>query len=231
MDHIEIEKQLKMTYKDLVLYLQNKYGLAVCPYFCNEKCRSVSSRVRRTSEGLFCHHVKEDEGACLCEPLVARDQPFSWQQPENLVYCNILEHLILHLKIAQEKDRASAGIIATCGQLNDFFGGYKSEKEYLNKIYSLIENNYKDYIKIIKLFLQCNCAKEMDVGRLACGIKTLYSEKVAEDLNLKFSDILKTQGMGLVKAKKIILKKNNLNKIEYKLKKCKINSICELYIF
>ena len=106
MDSYEIDKQLKMNYMDLVSYLQNKYGLAPCSYFCNEHCRSISSKVRRaSSEGLFCHHVKEDEGYLLNKPEPARQQPFLWQQPEYLVYCNILEHLILHLKIAQEKNK------------------------------------------------------------------------------------------------------------------------------
>ena len=106
MDRTEIYKELQMTYDELQQYLIEKYGGAVCAYFATPECKSKSKKISRTGEGLYCHHMDEDKGGNLSDPVGAINQPFEWQKKERLVYCNVLEHLILHIKIAvlRQKD-------------------------------------------------------------------------------------------------------------------------------
>ena len=40
-----------------------------------------------------------------------------------------------------------------CPQINDYYNGYQFKQAYLIKIYSLIENNFDDYIYVLKFFL------------------------------------------------------------------------------
>ena len=65
MESTEIKNQLKMTYDELVDYLLKKYGPAQYDYFCNESCKSKNSKVSRTNEGLYCHHIDENKAISL----------------------------------------------------------------------------------------------------------------------------------------------------------------------
>ena len=40
-----------------------------------------------------------------------------------------------------------------CPQINDYYNGYEFKQPHLIKIYSLIENNFDDYVYILKYFL------------------------------------------------------------------------------
>ena len=163
MENIEIKKELEMTYNELVEYLLNKHGAAKYDYFCNESCKSKNTKVSRTSEGLFCHHIDEDKAIMLSNDKFAVNNPWEYQKAERLVYCNALEHLILHIKIVEEPKNADANemelqgiggaICFLCPQINDFYNGYQFKQQYLINIYSLIENNFDDYIDILKYFL------------------------------------------------------------------------------
>lgn len=148
---IEIENEL-------VSYLLNKYGKAQHDYFSNETCRSKNPKTKRTNEGLICHHIDEDKAILLSNDIFAINNPYEYQKADRLVYCNILEHLILHIKIVEENTNSGNGIngIFTfiCPQINDYFNGYQFKQQYLINEYSLVENNFEDYIKILKYFLQ-----------------------------------------------------------------------------
>ena len=163
MESTEIKNQLKMTYDELVDYLLKKYGPAQYDYFCNESCKSKNSKVSRTNEGLYCHHIDEDKAILLSNDKFAVNNPFEYQKANRLVYCNVLEHLILHIKIVEEPKNENANQMeiqgiggATCficPQINDYFNGYEFKQQYLINIFSLIENNFNDYIDILEYFL------------------------------------------------------------------------------
>ncbi len=123
MDRNEIIKEMHMTYNDLLAYLIQKYGGALYDYFVNEECRTNNKKVSRTKEGLYCHHMDEDKGTLLSHPEYAKSQPFDWQKKERLVYCNILEHLILHIKISvlRENLLLTPGVFYICRDINDMF--------------------------------------------------------------------------------------------------------------
>ena len=163
MESSEIQEQLKMSYDGLVKYLLKKYGVAKYDYFRTEACKSKNPKVSRTSEGLYCHHIDEDKAIMLCNDKFAINNPFEYQKAERLVYCNALEHLILHIKIVEEPRNENANAMELqgiggainflCPQINDYYNGYEFKQQYLLAIFGIIENNFEDYIGILKYFL------------------------------------------------------------------------------
>ena len=163
MESTEIKNQLKMTYDELVDYLLKKYGPAQYDYFCNESCKSKNSKISRTNEGLYCHHIDENKAILLSNDKFAVNNPFEYQKANRLVYCNVLEHLILHIKIVEEPKNENANkmeiqgiggaVCFICPQINDYFNGYEFKQQYLINIFNLIENNFNDYIDILEYFL------------------------------------------------------------------------------
>jgi hypothetical protein len=148
-----IENFYKLTYKEYVAFLLEKYGPAVCDYFANEQCKSKSSKISRTKEGLFCHHIDENKEILLSTPEVARLHPFEYQKKEHLVYCNIIEHLLLHVKIVQEcsKDNPSlgvGGVSMITAQINGYYDNPPTSGWQINA-YNVIKDNYDDYINLL----------------------------------------------------------------------------------
>ena len=159
MDSVEIKSELLMSYQELVDYLLKKYGPAKYDYFRTESCRSKNKNISRSSEGLICHHIDEDKAIMLSNPRWAINNPFEYQKANRLVYCNILEHLILHIKIAEEPKPEGANLLEDqgiggavnfiCRELNDYYDGYNYKKESDKKKFSLVANNFEDYIKVL----------------------------------------------------------------------------------
>lgn len=145
----EIYKEMQMPYADLCAYLIQKYGGAVVDYFPTPECKSKNKKVSRTSEGLECHHMDEDKGVLLSSSLFAKDQPFDWQKKERLVYCNMLEHLILHMKIFV----LATGVFLLCSDINDMFMKDGTTVAWRRRCFEEIRDNYNDYIILLKTIL------------------------------------------------------------------------------
>ncbi len=167
MDSKEIQDELKMTYEELQSYLIQKYGCAKYDYFLNSDCKCKNKKVSRTSEGLVCHHMDEDKGGNLGNPPQAKMQPFEWQAKERLVYCNFLEHLILHMKIAILRQKkiletpreienffTTGGIFMICQNINDMFVLDGTNISWQKRCFEEIRENYKDYILLVKSFIK-----------------------------------------------------------------------------
>ena len=88
MESTEIKNQLKMTYDELVDYLLKKYGSAQYDYFCNESCKSKNSKVSRTNEGLYCHHIDENKAILLSNDKFAVNNPFECFRTFDFTYKN-----------------------------------------------------------------------------------------------------------------------------------------------
>lgn len=166
MEKSEIYKELRMPYDELCAYLITKYGGSKYDYFPTPECNSKNKKISRTSEGLYCHHIDEDKGGSLSSSFQARMQPFEWQYKERLVYCNILEHFILHLKIAVlrqkelfgkiydiEKFFSTGGIFKISSNINDMFLGNCEKVSWMKRCFEEISENYDDYINIVILVL------------------------------------------------------------------------------
>ena len=156
----EYHAQMKLSYVELVEYLLKKYGAAKEDYFINDSFSTKNKRVSRTKEGLYCHHIDEDKAIMLSNDQYAKNNPFSYQKAERLVYCNVLEHLLLHIKIAEEPRNANANenelpgiggaINLICREVNDFYDGKIPTQEWKGNIMRLIENNFEDYIMMLE---------------------------------------------------------------------------------
>lgn len=155
----EIERELSMSYNELVDYLLKKYGKAEGDYFVSESCKTRNKKIARTQEGLVIHHIDEDKAIMLSNTKFAVANPFEYQKADRLVYCNILEHLILHIKIMEEPKPEGAnsfeiqgigGAIGfICPQLNDFYNGYEFKREVDKIKLGLVADNFEDYINVL----------------------------------------------------------------------------------
>jgi hypothetical protein len=164
--NLEEYKKIKdYNYDDYCKYLQEKYGIPKKPYFCNKKFKN-QNKIQRSSEGLFIHHIREDKGVMLSNPKYAMLQPFEYQMPENLVYCDYLEHLLLHILICEkepfgfynEKNKIYIDVENSeikkyiIPELNDFYSGYISSKEYENKSFEVIKNDKNIFLELISRY-------------------------------------------------------------------------------
>lgn len=151
---------MRLSYADLVDYLLKKYGAAQEDYFINDSFATKNKRVSRTKEGLLCHHIDEDKAIMLSNDQYAKNNPFSYQKADRLVYCNILEHLLLHIKIAEEPRNVNANtnelpgiggaISMICRQVNDFYEGQIPSQEWQQNVMRLIADSFDDYIAMLR---------------------------------------------------------------------------------
>lgn len=225
MKRVEIEKQLNMSYKELVLYLQEKYGMPEHNYFKYKDMVSVNPKISRTSEGLFCHHVDEDKAIMLSSPKYAQLNPYEYQLSDRLVYCNFLEHLILHIKIVLEPRHIDAnknelpgigGIVNfICPQINDFYSGVVIKRQYLINAYELIKDNYDDYVYILRYFF-FSLSKSTNLNNMSLKRSVSYNhrlklfEKLYEELlkpdpdriinNIELENLKKEASNGIFEA-------------------------------
>lgn len=166
MDKSELLKEIKMPYNELSSYLIKKYGPAKYDYFVTPECKTKSKKVSRSLEGLYCHHIDEDKGINLTNKSHAVRWPFEWQRKERLVYCNAIEHLLLHMKIDvmrqnREMKRpldinfffTSGGVHMVCRTINGLFMGNKPVNDWRAKCFSEIKENYNDYICVVRAFI------------------------------------------------------------------------------
>lgn len=154
------QKIMKMSYDELVQYLINKYGPAQYDYFTNEYCTVRNKKVTRTAEGLFCHHIDEDKAILLSNDKFAAKNPFEYQKADRLVYCNLLEHFLLHILIAEEPKNKNAnqfempGIGGAanfiCQELNDLYNGYEYKLQWKINTTSVVKDDYESYILMLK---------------------------------------------------------------------------------
>lgn len=114
----EFANQSNMKYAELVNYCKNKYGKVSGPYFCTPEMKSQNPKIKRAKEGLIIHHIAEEKHIMLCNQEFAQQLPFELQQGENLVYCNKIEHLLLHMKIVEEWSENTACLPGIGGVYN-----------------------------------------------------------------------------------------------------------------
>lgn len=161
----EYNKVKNFTYLEYCDYLQNKYGIGTCDYM--DKSWNKNKAISRTSEGLFAHHKYEDHAIMLSHQEYAKNNPYKWQLAKNIVYCDYLEHLFLHILICEypAKNRNKFEAVGIGGvvnfivpTLNDFYSGWKSKLAWQQNCLSLIEGDKEVYLTLLKRFKK-NCNK------------------------------------------------------------------------
>jgi len=109
----EYQNLLTKTYDEAVDILLQKYGHALDDYyreasyvrFMQGEIKNITKgKYSRTSEGLYCHHIDEIKILKISDQsFIKRDNiPFRHQKRERLIYCDLIEHTILHVLITKE---------------------------------------------------------------------------------------------------------------------------------
>ena len=143
------------SYNDYCAYLQNKYGLSPCNYTFGG-----GGKDKRSSDGLELHHIKENKITGLSNKEKASNYPIEYQQPQNLCYCDYLEHMLLHIMIFEEdleknSDMDIMGILGVINhmveRLNDFYcNDLVGYKDYELNAYHKVKDDVDVYLKIIE---------------------------------------------------------------------------------
>lgn len=158
----------KLDYEQYCHYLQNKYGIPEKAYL--NKNWNKNQGVSRTNEGLYIHHIKENKAIMLSTKEFASLHPYSYQTPKNLTYCNLLEHLFLHILICEEvinqpkkhkKDRENVGVGGAVNflipELNDVYSGWETKQPWRKNCHNIIINNKDVYLILLKRFYDRYC--------------------------------------------------------------------------
>lgn len=147
----DIECGLSYSYQCFVNQLLKKYGPVSGDYFLTESCKSPNTKIKRASEGLFIHHIDENKAVMLSRPAYAKLAPFKYQKANRLVYCNLLEHLILHCLIFKEYGVFGLGgaVNFIIPEINDYYAKRESGRKSAKEVYSVLEDNFDGYISIL----------------------------------------------------------------------------------
>ncbi|MBE6667226.1 MAG: hypothetical protein E7607_02825 [Ruminococcaceae bacterium] len=140
-------------------YLQKKYGIGLCDYMT--KNWNKNKKISRTKEGLYAHHKYEDHAIMLSDPIFAKNNPYEWQQKQNIVYCDLLEHLFLHILICENPSRNKnqhenvgfGGVVNLIApELNDVYSGWITSQEWRKKCHSMVIDDENVYLLLLKRF-------------------------------------------------------------------------------
>ena len=158
---------LNMTYAQALTALFNEYGNVPYPYFEKESYNNLMNEKiaepirnfknsRTTKDGLFIHHILEDRLPLLSTPefLFKFKVPFDYQESKYLVYCNMIEHFILHMIIGRETNYQLGlpGAQSFIGpELNEWFVKNKKPTLFWKiSCYNAVENSDYDVPAILK---------------------------------------------------------------------------------
>lgn len=148
------------TYLEYCDYLQNKYGIGLDDYMT--KSFNPKPKCKRTKDGLIAHHKKEDTMILLSNKSIAQLCPFEWQLKENIIYCDYLEHLLLHILICkypsdEKVDLVKVGFhgVVDCivPELNDLYSGWETRQAWRKVCHDKVRNDKEVYMKILKQFI------------------------------------------------------------------------------
>ena len=160
----EYIKVKDFTYLQYCDYLQGKYGIGKSDYMT--KSWNKNHKITRTKEGLMVHHKYEDHAIMLSTKEYAMNNPFEWQLAKNMVYCDFLEHLFLHILICEypspeRNEREAVGIGGVINyivpELNDVYSGWQTNQEWRIICHSKIINDKDVYLTLLKRF-KTNCS-------------------------------------------------------------------------
>lgn len=155
----EYEKVHNFTYLEYCDYLQKKYGIGLSDYMT--KSWNKNNKVTRTKEGLLAHHKFEDHAILLSTREFAMQNPFEWQLAKNIVYCDYLEHLLLHILICEypSNDKNALEVVGIGGvvnfivpELNDYYSGWETNQNWRKICHDLIKHDKDVYFILIKRF-------------------------------------------------------------------------------
>lgn len=189
------------TYLEYCDYLQKKYGIGLDDYMT--KSYNPKPKCKRTKEGLLAHHKKEDTMILLANKTVAMMCPFEWQSKENIVYCDYLEHLLLHILICkfpsdEKVDIVRVGIGGVVNfivpELNDLYSGWEASQAWRKTCHDKVRNDKEVYMKLLKQFIDNEKDDDFDVSILCTSFNEtfgLWSNKQNSKLYEEIRNLVK----------------------------------------
>jgi len=155
----EYKKIKEFSYLKYCNYLHKKYGVPLGDFFTQNW--SPNKKIKRANEGLYIHHIMEDHAIMLGNKKWALQSPYEWQQADKLVYCDLLEHLFLHILICENphKDKKANQLVGFGGvinflvpELNDVFSGWITKEPWRLNTHNIIINDLDVYLELVKRF-------------------------------------------------------------------------------
>lgn len=191
----DIELLLNLNYDECVEFLASKYGRPKKSYFSNSFCKSKNTSISRTNQGLVIHHIDEDKAIMLSQKEFAINNPFEYQMPHRLVYCDLLEHLLLHIKIVEfpnpeAQDECGIGGVVNflVPELNDIYSGIKYKQKWKIALVEKIVNRYDEYLLCIKKIIDL---KIHNVYPLLTSFNSVYGIWEKQNNKKVFNDLIK----------------------------------------
>ena len=172
MNMSEYQRVRNMTYLQYCDYLQDKYGIGLADFMT--KSVNPNPKCKRTKDGLIAHHKAEDKMIMLSTKEFAHMCPFEWQQKENIVYCDYLEHLLLHVLICKypspnKHPMAEVGIGGVVNflapELNDLYSGWRTSQAWRQNCHDKVINDKDVYLCILKDFIDFEESTNYDFDR------------------------------------------------------------------
>ncbi len=144
------------SYDKLVNYLLNKYGPVPYDYF-DENYNSNGIFNTRTDEGLEIHHIDENQYLFLSSPEKCKERnvPFECQKANRLVYCDKIEHLLLHIRIAEDYHQNELfryyqyGVKTLISKINDYYEYETLPEDWTANMIINIQDEFEDYICLL----------------------------------------------------------------------------------
>ena len=160
----EYENVKDLNYRKYCDYLQRKYGIGIANFMT--RSWNKNPKASRTKEGLLQHHKFEDHAIMLSNKAHAKKNPYEWQMAKNIVYCDYLEHLFLHILICENpaKNKNKNEVVGIGGvinflvpELNDLYSGWETKQQWRKKCHDLVADDKEVYLVLLKRFKQ-NCS-------------------------------------------------------------------------
>lgn len=177
-DYCYYKKLCSYNYEEVVQKLNVINGLVEKDYFgrlsyqnyiTNHNRKNIKkNKLKKRKEGLWVHHVKEDEQPNLSCPKTIRKYSidFSYQEKENIVYCDLVEHLILHALIEKNTTKKSDiheanGFLTIYGQFQKWYIVGEHSVENLKPFKDAIKLSISEAKKLAELVMKI-AAKETE---------------------------------------------------------------------
>lgn len=219
MNMSEYQQVKGFTYLEYCDYLQAKYGIGRADYMT--KSYNPNPKCKRTKDGLVAHHKKEDTMVMLATKEVAQLCPFEWQSKENIVYCDYLEHLLLHVLICKypannKPDFVCAGIGGVVNfitpELNDLYSGWTTNQAWRKNCHNRVLEDKDVYLAILKQFIDVEKSNpNFEINMLCRSYNQqygLWDDEKNEDLYAKIKELNKTQRDALKKFEGTLKEEN-----------------------
>lgn len=216
---------INSTYQQAVDILLKKYGTVKENYFLGT---TKNKNITKTDKGLFCHHILENIVPNLSDVTSIKNYPKIFQHKKYLVYCNMLEHYILHYLIFKEKDvqyknYGIGGILHSLGiSLNSIYFNERIFIPNYDKIKEVIDKDYYSYLVVlertIKLIEKRNEKRENKLN-INLLFKTQKGLSVEDSIK---NDLILLEENKIINDSLKLLTANEKNKLKYCLLKLNV---------